>query len=278
MFKIGCHLSFSKGYLAMAKEAHSIGANVFQFFTRNPRGGAIKPVDEKDISQFIEYCNNNGISDFLAHAPYTINPCAADENIRNFARSAMKEDIKRLDLLPNAYYNFHPGSHVKQGADVGIIKTAEILNEVIEENQKTIVLIETMSGKGSEIGRNFEEVANLISRVNIKDKIGVCLDTCHVWEAGYDIVNNLDEVIAEFDKIIGLNRLKTIHLNDSKNTIGAHKDRHESIGIGSLGIDTIKSIINHEKLRNLPFYLETPQKDLNGYAEEISLLKGLYEK
>ena len=165
-----------------------------------------------------------------------------------------------------------------RSADVGIIKTAEILNEVIEENQKTIVLIETMSGKGSEIGRNFEEVANLISRVNIKDKIGVCLDTCHVWEAGYDIVNNLDEVIAEFDKIIGLNRLKTIHLNDSKNTIGAHKDRHECIGIGSLGIDTIKSIINHEKLRNLPFYLETPQKDLNGYAEEISLLKGLYEK
>ena len=278
MLNIGCHLSTTKGFKNMGKEALSIGANTFQFFTRNPRGGKAKDIDEKDIAGLLEIMKENNFATILAHAPYTLNGCSADENTRKFATEMMADDLVRMEYLPNSLYNFHPGSHVKQGVDVGIDFIVEMLNTVLKPEQTTTVLLETMAGKGTEIGRTFEEIAQIIERVELKDHLGVCLDTCHVYDAGYDIVNDLDNVLDEFDRIIGLERLKAIHLNDSKNTIGAHKDRHECIGIGSLGIDTIKSIINHEKLRNLPFYLETPQKDLNGYAEEISLLKGLYEK
>ena len=276
MFKIGCHLSSSGGYLAMGKEAVRIGANTFQFFTRNPRGGAAKPLDLDDINAFNEYRKENNILSVLAHAPYTMNACAKDEGLREFAKNTMLDDIMRLDNIEGAMYNFHPGSHVSQGADVGIEYISSMLNEVITEDQKTIILLETMSGKGSEVGRNFEEIKAIIDKVKLNHKLGVCLDTCHVYDGGYDIVNDLDNVLNEFDRVIGLDRLKAIHLNDSKNPFESHKDRHEKIGEGFLGIDAITRIINHEKLKDLPFFLETPN-EIDGYEKEISLLKTLYK-
>ena len=276
MFKIGCHLSSSGGYLAMGKEAKRIGANAFQFFTRNPRGGAAKPLDLDDIKAFEEYRKENEILSVLAHAPYTMNACAKDEGLREFAKNTMLDDIYRLDNIEGAMYNFHPGSHVSQGADVGIDYISSMLNEVIKPDQKTMILLETMSGKGSEVGRNFEEIRAIIDKVKLNEKLGVCLDTCHVYDGGYDIVNDLDNVLLEFDRIIGLDRLKAIHLNDTKNPFESHKDRHEKIGEGHLGIDAITRIINHEKLRDLPFFLETPN-DIDGYEKEISLLKTLYQ-
>ncbi len=276
MFKIGCHLSSSGGYLAMGKEAVRIGANTFQFFTRNPRGGAAKPLDLDDINAFNEYRKENKILSVLAHAPYTMNACAKDEGLREFAKNTMLDDIMRLDNIEGAMYNFHPGSHVSQGADVGIEYISSMLNEVITEDQKTIILLETMSGKGSEVGRNFEEIKAIIDKVKLNHKLGVCLDTCHVYDGGYDIVNDLDNVLNEFDRVIGLDRLKAIHLNDSKNPFESHKDRHEKIGGGFLGIDAITRIINHEKLKDLPFFLETPN-EIDGYEKEIALLKTLYK-
>lgn len=276
MFKIGCHLSASKGYLDMAKVSEKIGANTFQFFTRNPRGGKAKDIDENDIKAFLEKSKEVGIDIILAHAPYTLNCASADEGIRTFAKETMKDDLKRLEYTPNNLYNFHPGSHVGQGAEIGIKYIIEILNEVITKDQTTTVLLETMAGKGSEIGRSFEELKQIIDGVNLSDKIGVCLDTCHVNDAGYDIVNNLDGVLEEFDRVIGLDKLKAIHINDSKNEIGAHKDRHEKIGEGTIGIDAFEKIINHSKLKNLPFFLETPN-ELEGYEKEIKLLRNLYK-
>lgn len=276
MFKIGCHLSASKGYLDMANVSEKIGANTFQFFTRNPRGGQAKDIDENDVKAFLEKSKEIGIEVILAHAPYTLNCASSDEKIRNFAKETMKDDLMRMEYTPNNLYNFHPGSHVGQGADVGIKYIIEILNEVLKEEQTTTVLLETMAGKGSEIGRSFEELKQIIDGVKLKNKLGVCLDTCHVNDAGYDIVNNLDGVLEEFDKIIGLDKLKAIHINDSKNPLGAHKDRHEKIGEGTIGIEAFERIINHEKLRNLPFFLETPN-ELDGYEKEIKLLKNLYK-
>lgn len=274
--KIGCHLSASKGYTHMAKEAISIGANTFQFFTRNPRGGSAKDLDEKDVNTFLEYSKKNGIEIILAHAPYTLNGCSADEKIRNFATSVMQDDISRLEKTPGALYNFHPGSHVGQGVDTGIKYICDMLNVSLFEGMKTTVLLETMAGKGSEVGRSFEELKRIIDETELGDLLGVCLDTCHVYDAGYDIVNNLDGVLEEFDKIIGISRLKAIHINDSKNPFESHKDRHEKIGDGSIGLEAFERIINHKYLRNLPFYLETPN-ELDGYAKEIEILKNLYK-
>ena len=276
MFKIGCHLSSSGGYLSMGKEAVRIGANAFQFFTRNPRGGAAKPLDLDDIKAFENYRKENGIVAVLAHAPYTMNACAKDAGLREFAKNTMLDDIYRLDNIDGAMYNFHPGSHVSQGVEVGIEYISSMLNDVIKEDQKTIILLETMAGKGSEVGRNFEELKSIMDKVKHNEKLGVCLDTCHVYDGGYDIVNDLDGVLDEFDKIIGLDKLKAIHLNDSKNPFDSHKDRHEKIGDGSLGIEAITRIINHEKLKDLPFFLETPN-DIDGYEKEIALLKTLYK-
>lgn len=277
MLKIGCHLSSSKGYLAMGKQAVEIGANVFQFFTRNPRGGKAKEINEEDVKKFLEFAKENGITNFLAHAPYTLNACAADERIRKFARETFADDLKRLEYTPGSMYNFHPGSHVGQGAEKGIVYIADTLNYVMEPQQSTTILLETMSGKGSEIGRNFEEIQSIIEKVEIKDKIGVCLDTCHIFDGGYDIVEHLDDVISEFDKVIGLNRLKAIHLNDSMNTLGSHKDRHARIGEGNIGKEALFGVINHPSLKNLPFYLETPN-ELPGYAKEIEMLKAVYKE
>ncbi len=276
MFKIGCHLSSSGGYLAMGKEAVRIGANAFQFFTRNPRGGQAKPLDLDDMRAFEEYRKQNGIISVLAHAPYTMNACAKDAGLREFARNTMADDIMRLNHLEGALYNFHPGSHVQQGVEIGIDYIADMLNSVLSEEQTTTVLLETMAGKGSEVGRSFEELRAIIDKVELNHKLGVCLDTCHVYDGGYDIVNNLDGVLEEFNRIIGLDRLKAIHLNDSKNPFESHKDRHETIGNGSLGIEAITRIINHPHLRNLPFFLETPN-DIDGYQKEIELLKSLYK-
>lgn len=275
MLKIGCHLSSSKGYLAMGKEAVKIGANTFQFFTRNPRGGAAKPLDEKDMEAFCAYAKEQEIFTILAHAPYTLNACAAKDDLREFAFQVMQDDFHRLSHIPGSMYNFHPGSHVKQGADVGIELIADHLNRVLEYNVNTTVLLETMAGKGSEVGRNFEELQAIIEKTEKKEQLGVCLDTCHVYDGGYDIVGNLDGVLQEFDEIIGLDRLKAVHLNDSKNPFASHKDRHEKIGEGSIGLEAMERIINHPKLRELPFYLETPN-ELEGYAKEIALLKSLY--
>lgn len=272
MFTIGCHLSASKGYLAMAKQAVSIGANTFQFFTRNPRGGKAKEINEDDVKAFLEYSKEHGINRILAHAPYTLNACSADSGIREFAKNTMADDLKRMEYTPGNYYNFHPGSHVGQGVEVGIDFIAEMLNEILTKEQTTTVLLETMSGKGSEVGRNFEELKAIIDKVKLKDKLGVCLDTCHIWDGGYDVVNNFDGVLDEFDKIIGLEKLKAIHLNDSKNDLASHKDRHEKIGDGKIGLDAISKIINNDRIKNLPFYLETPN-EIEGYEREIELLK-----
>lgn len=274
MINIGCHLSTTKGYENMGKEALSIGANTFQFFTRNPRGGKAKAIDIKDIEGLVKIAKENNFAKILAHAPYTLNACSADERTRELAKEMMKDDLNRMEFMPNNLYNFHPGSHVKQGIEVGIDYIVEMLNEVLKEDQSTTVLLETMAGKGSEVGRTFEEIAEIISRVNLKDKMGVCLDTCHIHDGGYDIVNDLDGVLEEFDRVIGLDRLKAIHLNDSKNPQNSHKDRHEKIGEGYLGIDVIKKIINHPKLKDLPFFLETPN-ELEGHKKEIELLKSI---
>ncbi|WP_343009618.1 deoxyribonuclease IV [Clostridium celatum] len=275
MLNIGCHLSTTKGFKNMGKEALSIGANTFQFFTRNPRGGKAKDINENDINELLTIMKENNFAKILAHAPYTLNGCSADENTRKFATEMMADDLVRMEYLPNNLYNFHPGSHVKQGVDVGINYIVEMLNTVLKPEQTTTVLLETMAGKGTEIGRSFEEISEIINRVELKDHLGVCLDTCHVYDAGYDIVNDLDNVLEEFDKIIGLDRLKAIHLNDSKNPFSSHKDRHEKIGEGSLGLDGISKIINHPKLKHLPFFLETPN-ELDGYKNEIELLKKEY--
>ena len=277
MLKIGCHLSSSKGYLAMGKEAVKIGANTFQFFTRNPRGGKAKPLDLDDMASYSSYAQEHGLFPILAHAPYTLNACAADESLRTFARETMADDLARLEHIPGTMYNFHPGSHVKQGADVGIALIAEHLNAILTPDLSTTVLLETMAGKGSEVGRTFEELRSIIDRVELSDKLGVCLDTCHVSDGGYDIVNNLDGVLEEFDRVIGLDRLKAIHLNDSMNPLGSHKDRHQKLGQGTLGMEALELIVNHPALRELPFYLETPN-DLAGYAQEIAMMKAAYHE
>ena len=275
MFRVGCHLSASGGFTAMGKTAVEIGANVFQFFTRNPRGGAAKAIDEKDVEAFLALSKEKGLSTVLAHAPYTLNACAAAENTLNFARETMADDLARMEYIPGNLYNFHPGSHVGQGVEKGIELIAETLNMTLHEDLHTTVLLETMAGKGSEVGGRFEEIREIIDRTELSDMLGVCLDTCHVYDAGYDIVNDLDGVLTEFDRVIGLDRLKAIHLNDTKNPFASHKDRHEVIGGGFLGIEAITRVINHPALRKLPFYLETPN-ELTGYAKEIELLKGLY--
>ena len=277
MLKIGCHLSSSKGFLAMGKEAVKIGANTFQFFTRNPRGGAVKAFDEADITAYVEFAAENSLLPPLAHAPYTLNACSADEGLRRFAIDTMKEDIRRLEYIPGSCYNFHPGSHVKQGAEQGIEYIAEALREVLLPEQKTTVLLETMAGKGSEVGGNFGELREIINSAGHSERLGVCLDTCHVFDAGYDIVNDLNAVLDEFNSVVGLEKLKAIHLNDSMNVLGSHKDRHQKIGEGGIGLDAFERIINAPALRELPFYLETPN-DLSGYAAEIRVLKGLYRQ
>ena len=274
MITIGCHLSSSKGYLAMGKEAVSIGANTFQFFTRNPRCGAAKAIDEKDVESFKAFAKENGIHVILAHAPYTLNACSADESTREFAKNTFADDLKRMEYVPGNLYNFHPGSHVKQGVEIGIDYITQMLNEVLKPEQTTKVLLETMAGKGSEIGRSFEELRAIIDRVELNDHLGVCLDTCHVYDAGYDIVNDLDGVLKQFDEIIGIDRLYAIHINDSKNPFESHKDRHEKIGEGSIGTEAFERIINHPMLEDKPFFLETPN-ELDGYAKEIALLKSL---
>lgn len=276
MFKIGCHLSSSKGYLAMGKEAVKIGANTFQFFTRNPRGGAAKPINEADMAAYAEFAKENEMGTILAHAPYVLNPAAAKEDLREFAFEVMKDDFHRLSFLPGSMYNFHPGSHVKQGVDVGIELIVDHINRVQEFNVNTTLLLETMAGKGSEVGRNFEELQTIIEKVERKDMLGVCLDTCHVYDGGYDIVNDLDGVLKQFNETIGIERLKAIHLNDSMNPFASHKDRHQKIGEGSIGIEAMERIINHPMLKELPFYLETPN-DIDGYAKEIAWLKSLYQ-
>lgn len=277
MLKIGCHLSSSNGFLAMGKTAVEIGANTFQFFTRNPRGGSIKPLNIEDIKRYTEFAAENNIGVIVAHAPYTLNACSADEKTRDFAYRAMSEDLERMEYIPGNVYNFHPGSHVKQGTEVGIQLICELLDRVLYPELKTTVLLETMAGKGSEIGRSFEEIRTIIDNTKQSNKLGVCLDTCHISDAGYDVINNLNGVLNEFDSIIGLDKLKAIHINDSKNPPASHKDRHEKIGEGFLGIDTFKNIINHPKLRELPFILETPN-ELDGYKHEIKILKSLYSE
>ncbi len=277
MLKIGCHLSSSKGYLAMGKEAVKIGANTFQFFTRNPRGGKAKPLDLEDMAAYREFAQEQGLFPILAHAPYTLNACAADEGLRTFARETMADDLSRLENIPGSMYNFHPGSHVKQGAQVGIALIAEHLNAILTPELSTTVLLETMAGKGSEVGRTFQELREILNRVELSEKMGVCLDTCHVSDGGYDLVNDLDGVLEEFDKVIGLEKLKAIHLNDSMNPLGSHKDRHQKLGEGTLGLEALARIVNHPALRDLPFYLETPN-DLAGYAREIALMKETYRE
>lgn len=277
MLTIGCHLSISKGYLHMGKEALSLGANTFQYFTRNPRGGKARTFDEADMKALEAFMAEHNFGKILGHAPYTLNACAADPSLRQFAKNMMREDLERLEILPNQLYNFHPGSHVKQGVDQGIEYIVEALNEVMFEGMHTTVLLETMAGKGTEVGRTFEEIARIIDGVKLKDYIGVCMDTCHIHEGDYDIIGDLDGVMESFDKIVGLDRLHAIHLNDSKNPRGAHKDRHEKIGEGHIGLEAITKVINHPALRNLPFYLETPN-ELDGYAKEIALLRSVYKE
>lgn len=276
MLHIGCHLSASKGYLAMGRDAVKINADTFQFFTRNPRGGKAKEIKEDDITAFLQLAELHQFTTILAHAPYTMNPCSADASIRAFSTEMMRDDLRRMEYLPGNLYNFHPGSHVGQGVETGIDFIAQQLNTVLSPDLHTTILLETMSGKGSEIGSRFEELHQIIEKVALKEKLGICLDTCHVYDAGYDIVNHLDEVLQEFDAIIGLERLKAIHLNDSLNPIRSHKDRHAKIGEGSIGLDAMNRIINHPKLRDLIFILETPHDNLNGYADEIKLLREGY--
>lgn len=276
MLNIGAHLSISKGFLACGEEATSIGANTFQFFTRNPRGGKAKEIDPNDTNALLEYMKENNFSKILAHAPYTLNPCSKTEKTREFALDTMKDDLRRMEYLPNNLYNFHPGSHVGQGIEKGIELIVNQLNEVLFEDMTTTVLLETMAGKGTEVGSKFQELKEILDGVTLNEKMGVCLDTCHVFDGGYDIKDNLEDVLEEFDKVIGIHKLKAIHLNDSKNFLDCHKDRHEKIGEGGIGLDALVGVINHPKLKDLPFFLETPN-DLDGYKAEISLLRENYK-
>ncbi len=274
MFRIGCHISSAGGYLAMGQRAVALGANTLAFFTRNPRGGSANAADPADAREFLTLCTAEDIDLLVAHAPYTMNPCAEKPHVQEFARLAMREDLQRMELTPGQFYNFHPGSHVGQGIPIGIEKIIAVLNESLFPEMTTTVLLETMAGKGSEVGGRFEELRAIIDGVQLQEKLGVCLDTCHVWDAGYDIVNDLDGVLTQFDSIVGLDRLHAVHLNNSKNPIGSHKDRHARITEGELPLQAIARIINHSALRQLPFILETPNDDA-GYAEEIRLLKTL---
>ena len=277
MLTIGCHLSSAGGFLAMGKTAIEIGANTFQFFTRNPRGSKAKAIDPEDVRKYHEYAAEHGITKILAHAPYTLNPCSKDSRVREFALETMADDLKRMEYVPGNCYNFHPGSHVGQGAKAGIAMIADTLNQILRPEQTTTVLLETMAGKGSEVGRSFEELQEILSRVELQDHMGVCLDTCHVYDAGYDIVQDLDGVLEKFDQCIGLDKLKAIHMNDSKNLFASHKDRHEKIGEGCIGTECMVRIINHPALQGIPVYLETPN-ELDGYAAEIALLKAEYRQ
>lgn len=275
MLYAGCHLSSVKGFENMGKEALSIGANTFQFFTRNPRGGKAKEIDSNDVERFLELSKKNKFGKLVAHAPYTLNPCSATKKVRDFAFMVMEDDMRRMEYIPGNYYNFHPGSHVGQGVETGIELIVDLLNKIITPDQPTVILLETMAGKGSEIGGRFDELAAIIDGVKVKDKIGVCMDTCHVSDAGYDIINDLDGVLKEFDEIVGLDKLHALHINDSLNPAGAHKDRHARLGEGHLGIETITNFINHPSLKGLPCLLETPN-ELDGYAREIKVLKEAY--
>ena len=272
MIYIGNHLASSKGYAAMGKMALELGANTFAFFTRNPRGGSAKEIKPQDAQKLRNLMQEHQFGTLVAHAPYTMNVCSAKEDVRQFAKDMLKDDMKRMEFTPNNYYNFHPGSHVGQGTEVAIPMIAEALNEALTPEMNTIVLLETMAGKGSEVGRSFEELRAIIDLVELNDKIGVCFDTCHVWDAGYDIVNNLDGVLQEFDRVIGIDRLKAIHFNDSLNDCGAHKDRHAKIGEGKIGAEAMKRIVQHPLLQGKPFILETPNDD-EGYAREIAMIR-----
>lgn len=272
MLHIGCHLSASKGYLAMGREALSIGADTFQYFSRNPRGGNAKAFDANDASALIAFMNEHHFAPVVTHAPYTLNPCAANPDVLDFARRALREDLTRLEFFPGALYNLHPGSHVGQGVSAGIDRIAETLNAAMQDGLHTTVLLETMAGKGSEIGSTFEELRAIIDRIAQNERVDVCLDTCHVSDAGYDIISDLDGVLTQFDKAIGLSRLRAIHLNDSMNPPGSRKDRHQKIGQGAIGADAFRRIVSHPALKALPFLLETPN-DLSGYATEIRLLR-----
>lgn len=272
MYYIGNHLSASKGFAAMGRAAVKLGGNTFAFFTRNPRGGKAKAIDEKDIEKFLAFAKEHEFGKIVAHAPYTMNLCSAKEDIRKFSKEMIANDMKRMEYIPGNYYNFHPGSHTGQGVETGIEYIAQTLNEIITPEQSTTILLETMAGKGSEIGRNFEEIRTIIDKVELDDKLGVCFDTCHVWDAGYDIVDNLDGVLEEFDKVIGLDRLKAVHFNDSMNVCGSHKDRHQKIGQGNIGAEAMKRVALHPVLKDKPFILETPNDD-EGYAAEIAMFK-----
>lgn len=276
MLYIGNHTSSSKGYAAMGRQIVKNGGNTFAFFTRNPRGGKAKAIDEKDIEKFLTYAKEHNFGKLVAHAPYTMNLCAAKEDVRRFSKEMFFDDMKRMEYVPGNYYNFHPGSHVGQGVEKGIELIAETLNEALTAEQSTIVLLETMAGKGSEVGRNFEELREIIDRVELSEKVGVCFDTCHTWDGGYDIVNDLDGVLTEFDRVIGLDRLCAVHFNDSMNLLGAHKDRHQKIGQGEIGAEAMKRIACHPALQGKPFILETPNED-DGYAKEIALIQSWVE-
>ncbi len=277
MFYIGSHISSSKGYEAMGKQALKLGANTFAFFTRNPRGGKAKEIIKEDVDRFLQLAKEHSFGKLVAHAPYTMNICAAKEDIRKFAREMFADDLARMEYTPGNYYNFHPGSHVGQGSSQGIAIIGEVLNGVLKEDMTTTVLLETMAGKGTEVGRNFEELRAILDLVDLKEKMGVCLDTCHIWDGGYDVVNNLDGVLKEFDDVIGLSKLKAVHLNDSMNPLGSHKDRHEKIGEGNIGLKAMGQIINHPKLQGLPFILETPNDDA-GWAKEIAMLREMHKE
>lgn len=277
MLTIGCHLSSAKGYRKMAEEAASINANTFQFFTRNPRGGKAKAIDPADIEAFAELSSQVGIRVFLAHAPYTLNPAASKPETREFALAVLADDLLRMENTPGQLYNMHPGCHVGQGSEAAVEKIADALNQVLRPDQTTTLLLETMAGKGTEVGRAFEELAAIIERVELAEKVGVCLDTCHVWDGGYDIVGNLDGVLEEFDRVIGLGRLHAVHLNDSKNPLGAHKDRHAPIGEGCIGFEALSAVTKHPALRDMPFFLETPHDALPEWGEEISSLRAAWE-
>lgn len=269
---IGNHLSASKGYAAMGKAALALDANTFAFFTRNPRGGKAKEIDEKDVEKFLNFAKEHEFGKIVAHAPYTMNLCAAKEDVRSFSKEMLFDDLRRMEYTPGNYYNFHPGSHVGQGAEKGIVLIAEALNEALKPEQTTTVLLETMAGKGTEVGRTFEELREILDRVELNDKMGVCLDTCHVWDGGYDIVNDLDDVLNEFDRVIGLDRLKAVHFNDSMNDCGSHKDRHAKIGEGKIGAEAMRRVALHPLLEGRPFILETPNDD-EGYRREIQMVR-----
>lgn len=276
MLKIGYHVSSSGGFMSMARETLDVNGSTFAFFTRNPRGGKAKPIDANDVSQFIISSKEHEFAKIVAHSPYTLNPCSSNEHLREYARDTFKDDLERMECIPGNYYNFHPGCHTGQGIDAGIDEISELLNAVLTEDQTTTVLLETMSGKGSEVGSKFEELKAIIDKVSLSDHVGICLDTCHVWDAGYDIVDSLDNVLDEFDRIIGLDKLKAIHLNDSLNDRGAHKDRHARIGEGKIGYKALVRVINHKYLRDLPFILETPN-DKDGYRHEIDIMRKAYK-